>query len=87
MEVPRMDSVFIVQHLHTLPDGKEDVKFIGVFRSRQAASDAVIRAKNLPGFCECPRLVDPESDDDPNGFYIDEYVLDTDNWREGFVTD
>ena len=81
-----MESVFIVQHLHTLAHGEEDVKFVGVYRSRQAASEAVNRAKNLPGFCECPRLVDPQVDDDPNGFYIEEYELDTDHWREGFVT-
>ena len=29
---------------------------------------------------------DIEVDQDANGFYIDEYELDEDHWREGYVT-
>ena len=81
-----MESVYIVQHLNTLPRGEEDIKLIGVYTSRSAALAAVNRAKGLPGFCEHPRIVNPKSDNDPNGFYIEECNLDTDHWREGFVT-
>ena len=38
------------------------------------------------GFCDNPRLIDPLSDDEEAGFYIDEYELDKDQWTEGFVT-
>ena len=81
-----MKSVFIVQHLHTLPHGEEDVKMIGVYKSLEAAMAAVDKLKVQLGFRDNPRVVNPEIDDDPDGFYIDEYQLDTDHWEEGFIT-
>jgi hypothetical protein len=81
-----MTSVFIVQHLHALSGGEEDVKLIGAYSSRERALEAVSRLRTQPGFCEHPRLVDPIEDDDLNGFYIDEYTVDHDNWAEGYVT-
>jgi len=81
-----MKSVFIVQHLHTLPQGEDDIKIIGIYRSRDAAMAAIDKINGQPGFCDHPKLVNPESDDDLQGFYIDEYVLDMDHWKDGFVT-
>jgi hypothetical protein len=81
-----MSSVFIVQHLNILPGGREDIKFIGAYRSSEAAHAAIERLKLQPGFRDCPRLLDPKTDDEEAGFYIDEYELDKDHWTEGFVT-
>jgi hypothetical protein len=66
------EQVWLVQHLHALSDGSEDVKF-GVYSTQARAPEAIgLRAK-APGFC-----------DSPDGFHIDEYVLDKDHWVQGF---
>ena len=70
-----MSSVFVVQHVHELPSGEEDVKFIGVYSSMASAEDAVHRLSKRPGFRESTE-----------GFHIDEYKIDSDCWTEGFVT-
>lgn len=66
--------VFLLQHVHELPDGQEDVKVIGIYRSRSEADFAIERAKCLPGFR-----------DSPEGFDTQEYELGKDHWIEGFV--
>ncbi len=81
-----MKSVFIVQHLNILPGRQGDVKFIGAYRSAEAAHAAIERVKGQPGFCDHPRVIDPLHDDEEAGFYVDEYELDKDHWTEGFVT-
>lgn len=81
-----MTTVFVVQHLHTLPNGIEDIKLIGVYSSKESALTAVDRLKSRPGFCENPRVINPGIDDDDQGFYVDEYSLDDDNWTEGYIT-
>ncbi|CAN5727935.1 hypothetical protein BH23PLA1_BH23PLA1_17650 [soil metagenome] len=70
-----MASVFVLQHVHTLEDGTEDVKFIGVYSSREKADAAVARLGRQPGFSEAP-----------DGFHVDEYRVDQDHWVEGYVT-
>ena len=67
-----MKSVFVVQHLHVLPSGQEDVKVVGVYRSSEAAVEAIERLKVQPGFRDHPRSVDPSTDDAEQGFYVDE---------------
>ncbi|HKB02458.1 MAG TPA: hypothetical protein VKD90_09570 [Gemmataceae bacterium] len=69
-----MASVFVVQHVHSRDDGVEDVKFIGVYSSRQNAEAAVARLSRLPGFADAPA-----------GFHVDEYRVDQDQWTEGYV--
>lgn len=69
-----MASVFVLQHVHTREDGVEDVKFIGVYSSREKAQAAVARLGRLPGFVDAP-----------DGFHIDEYRVDQDHWAEGYV--
>jgi hypothetical protein len=82
-----MKSVFLVQHLHNLSDDKEDVKIIGIYRTKQAALDAIERLKDLPGFSDFPYLRDPLKDINiESGFYIDEHKLDEDSWTTGYVT-
>ena len=70
-----MASVFVLQHVHSREDGVEDVKFIGVYSSREKAQGAVARLGRTPGFSDAP-----------DGFHIDEYLVDQDHWVEGFVT-
>ena len=69
-----MVSVFVLQHVHSREDGVEDVKFIGVYSSREKAQSAVTRLGGLPGFADAPF-----------GFHIDEYRVDQDQWAEGYV--
>jgi hypothetical protein len=70
-----MASVFVVQHVHSQEDGIEDVKFIGVYSSREKADAAVARLSSLRGFSDAP-----------DGFHVDEYLVDKDQWVEGYVT-
>lgn len=69
-----MASVFVLQHVHPQEDGVEDVKLIGVYSSREMAEAAVSRLSRLPGFS-----------DTPDGFHIDEYPVDQDQWKDGYV--
>jgi hypothetical protein len=69
-----MSSVFVVQHVHTLADGSEDVKFVGVYSSRATAEAAVARLSQVAGFADAT-----------DGFSIDEYPLDRDHWTDGYV--
>ncbi len=69
-----MASVFVVQHVHAREDGVEDVKFIGVYSSRERADMAVARLSRRPGFSDAP-----------DGFHVDEYRVDQDHWVEGYV--
>ena len=82
-----MQSVFIIQHLHVLPDGEEDVKLIGAYSSHAAALAAVTRLRTQPGFSDFSNVVSFDDSDEEQGFYIGEYQLDLDYWPEGFVTE
>ncbi len=68
-------KVYVLQHVHELEDGAEDVKFIGVYSSRENAEAAIIRLAQAPGFSEAVA-----------GFHIDEYQVDKDQWVEGYST-
>jgi hypothetical protein len=68
-------DVFVLQHVHELSDGEEDVKMIGVYSTHEEAESAAVRSRKLPGF-----------NDAADGFCIDRYVLDEDHWTEGYVT-
>ena len=69
-----MKSVFELQHVHSLANGDEDVKFIGVYSSLENAETAVRRLSNASGFA-----------DDPDGFQIDKYRIDQDQWVGGYA--
>ncbi|MCI0357451.1 MAG: hypothetical protein L0211_03075 [Planctomycetaceae bacterium] len=81
-----MNTVFVLQHSHFLPSGEESVKFIGIYRTAEAAIAAAKRLADQPGFARHPTIIDSDKTDDEEGFYIDEYELDKDHWTEGFVT-
>ena len=70
-----MASVFVLQHVHEREDGVEDVKFIGVYSSREKALAAMARLSRQPGFADARE-----------GFHIDEYRVDQDHWAEGYVS-
>jgi hypothetical protein len=70
-----MKKVYVLQHEHVKEDGSEDVKFIGVYSSRENAQAAIARLGQAPGFSEAL-----------DGFHIDEYQLDKDQWVEGYST-
>ena len=70
-----MARVYVLQHVHLVDDGAEDVKFIGVYSSRENAQAAITRLSQAPGFSEAPA-----------GFHIDEYQVDKDQWVEGYST-
>jgi len=80
-----MTSVFVLQHVHVISGGDEDVKMIGVYRSEAAARMAVNRLRDQPGFRDLPDIVGPD-DESGEGFHIDEYTLDNDSWADGYVS-
>jgi hypothetical protein len=67
-------DVYVLFHFHDLED-LADAKIIGIYSSREDADDAKRRAVQMPGFKESP-----------DGFHIDPYTLDMDNWSHGFET-
>ena len=80
-----MTTVFVVQHAHSLPDGSDDVKLIGVYATREDALEAIGRLAHQPGFADHPEICDP-SNSAEQGFHIDAYEIGKDHWQEGFVT-
>jgi hypothetical protein len=68
-------EVFVLQHVHNFDDGKEDVKMIGVYSSQEQAEAAIGRLCAKPGFSDALE-----------GFSIDRYVVNEDNWTEGYVS-
>ena len=70
-----MKYVFILQHSYELDDC-ENVKMIGAYSSEKNALDAIQRLKTKPGFADYPE----------DCFVIDKYLVDEDNWTDGFVT-
>jgi hypothetical protein len=70
-----LTKLYVLQHVHSLEDGGEDVKFIGVYSSRANAQAAITRLSQAPGFSDAVA-----------GFHIDEYQLDKDQWVEGYST-
>lgn len=69
-----MRSVYLVQHAHDL-DGREEIKIVGIYNSRNEAALAVRRLRRRPGFRHYPK-----------GFHIDRYEIGKDRWAEGFVS-
>ena len=68
-------KVYVLTHVHSVADGEEDVKLIGVYSSREKAQAAIVCLSQAPGFSEALA-----------GFHIDEYQLDKDQWVEGYST-
>jgi hypothetical protein len=69
-------EVYLLHHLHELPDGSEEIKLLGVYSSQERAEEAKRQALVLPGFCDLPQ-----------GFTIDRNQVDgSADWPEGFHT-
>lgn len=70
-----MTTVYVLWHVYELdPQQEEESKLIGIYSSEEKARDALARLRIQPGFR-----------DYPNGFVIDQAILDTDDWKEGFA--
>ncbi|MBT4071192.1 MAG: serine kinase [Candidatus Magasanikbacteria bacterium] len=87
-----MEKVYLLQHSYTQTNlscdcsDDERVKVIGIYSSRAEAKDAAKRAGKLPGFKKYPAIIDYSSTTDENedGFYIDEIKINKDSWTDGF---
>ena len=66
--------VFILQHAHRTKDNEEDVKLIGIYSTHARAEEAVLRLRSKPGFCDAAE-----------GFSIQAYPVDHDDWTDGYV--
>ena len=53
----------------------DDVKLLGCYSTEECAQERIDRARLLPGFAE-----------EPDCFTVSRYVIDRDEWTEGFVT-
>lgn len=68
-------QVYLLWHTHELEDGESDEKLLGVYSTEERATRRIASAMELPGFRESP-----------GGFAVARYVVDRDQWAEGFVT-
>jgi hypothetical protein len=70
-----MKIVYLLEHVYEL-HGEEEVKFIGVFSSREFADNALKNLNKKPGFSRLPIEC----------FQIYEIKLNEYSWKEGFFT-
>jgi homoserine kinase type II len=68
-------DVYLLWHIHEMPDGEEDAKLIGVYASAEDAERAKRRVLPQPGFRDLPE-----------GFQVSRYEVGRDHWTEGYVT-
>lgn len=71
------DRVYLLTHSFVHDDECETEAFflLGVYSTRSKAESRLKEARQLPGFRRYP-----------DGFVIDEYELDKDEWTSGFAT-
>jgi hypothetical protein len=67
-------GAFAVFHDYEDENGDEQIKFIGIFATKESAEAAVDALKKMPGFADYPL-----------GFSIDFHPFDRIAWSEGFV--
>ena len=67
-------SVYLLWHSGADPDSDENALLLGVYSSEEAANDRIDRSNESPGFVDYPA-----------GFQISRYVVDHDEWPEGFT--
>jgi hypothetical protein len=69
--------IYLLQHVHVLSIDPEceDIKIIGMYSTEEKALAAKERLSKQPGFTSAP-----------DGFHIDKYEVDKDNWIEGYCT-
>ena len=66
--------MFLLWHGDDLNDGGPDGKLLGVYSTEDDAKARIQRAKGLPGFREYP-----------DAFQISRYIVNKDEWTEGYV--
>lgn len=72
-----MDEVFLLWHEHPENDDEEDdSKLLGVYSSEERALARIQQARSVIGFRRFPE-----------GFTVARYVVDRDEWKEGFVSE
>lgn len=81
-----MDRVYLLQHSHARSADADEVKVIGVYRTRDDALAAVARLRGQPGFRNHPHVVNPDLDSGDEGFHVSEMVLGKDSWVDGFIS-
>lgn len=69
-----MTKVYVLWHCHQL-EGHDEEMMLGVFSTREKASEAITHLRTQPGF-----------KDHPDGFQIGERTIDRMSMEEGFVT-
>ena len=69
-----MSHVYLLHHEYERA-GRDEVKLLGAYATREDAEGAILRLKDQPGFRDWPE-----------GFSIGRYRLGEDHWTEGFVT-
>jgi hypothetical protein len=75
MESRAPEQVYLLWHTHELEDGETNEKLLGVYSTHAKATRRIASALKLPGFREAPAR-----------FEVARYVVDRDEWAEGFVT-
>jgi hypothetical protein len=75
MASQELQQVHLLWRTHELEDGESDEKLLGVYSTEEKATRRIASARELPGFREAPA-----------GFEVARYVIDRDQWAEGFVT-
>lgn len=81
--------LYIVEHLHILYDDVEDIKFLGIFSTKEKVEKAIQMLSKQPGFKDFPKIIDDNDieNDVIEGFYIIKVVVDEiAEWKEGFTT-
>jgi hypothetical protein len=71
-----MNTAHLLWHVREDDEYKEDAKLIGAYSSAEAASSAIARVKDQPGFRDYVA-----------GFEVSAYEIDKDHWSEGFIRD
>ena len=69
------NKVYLVHHSHYIEDDMEDedLKFIGVFSSREKAVEAVKSISDQPGFSTYPKILNEYGAE--SGFFIEEHSV------------
>lgn len=73
--VDNPNSVWLLWHGDDLYDETPEAKLLGVYSSEDLARERIARSRDVSGFR-----------DHPEAFHISRYVLDRDEWAEGYVT-
>ncbi|MFB9077051.1 hypothetical protein ACFFLS_03585 [Flavobacterium procerum] len=70
-----MEEVYILEHVYEF-ENTEEIKFIGVFTTRENALNVIKELKDLPGFNRF----------DENCFQISQCRLNHYEWKSGFIS-